>query len=79
MLACTSDTVRVCMCVKMKRECRAKSKYEKGQSHSTIKREITEQEEAHFVSRVTVTLTREKERIDQRTLHNVTVYRGLGN
>ena len=52
----------------MKRECQTNGKHDK-RNRKLKEKKSTEQEEAHFVSRVTVILTREKERDYLLNLH----------
>ena len=56
--------IALVVCVKMKRECQTNGKHYmyKRKSQTRYEKKSTEQEEAHFVSRVTVILIREKER-----------------
>ena len=73
---CLHVCVCVCVCVcvlcvsvsKWKRECQTNGKHYKRKSQAQWK-ESTEQEEANFVRRVTVILTREKERVYLLNLH----------
>ena len=61
--------VCVCVCVKMKKRVPDEWQARQAKIASGNEKKITEQEEAHFVGGVTVTLTREKERDYLLNLH----------
>ena len=59
----------LCVCVKMKKESARRMASTTSENRKRNEKKSTEQEEAHFVSRVTVILTREKERDYLLNLH----------
>ena len=62
-------SVSVSVCVKMKKESARRMASTTSENRKRNEKKSTEQEEAHFVSRVTVILTREKERDYLLNLH----------
>ena len=69
------NSIRVRVCVKMKKESARRMASTTSENRKRNEKKSTEQEEAHFLSRVTVILTREKERerLSTKSTH-VTVY-----
>ena len=63
----------LCVCVSKWKESARPMASTTSKNRKPNEKKSTEQEEAHFVSRVTVTLTREKERLSTKSTH-VTVY-----
>ena len=63
------DESCVCVCVKNEKESARRMASTPSENRKRNEKKSTEQEEAHFVSRVTVILTREKERDYPLNLH----------